>query len=90
MLTKVHHRVGNCILRHEPTATASEAAKAVHFPGVCCLKAVVVRLDGEFALCAIPCTRCVDLEALAAMAQVKEARLATASELRERVPAAQV
>lgn len=91
MLTTVGKaRVGNCIVRHKPAATASEGAKALRFPGMCCLKAVVVRLDGWYAMCAVPCTRCVDLTRLAALASVTEARLATASELRERVPAAQV
>jgi prolyl-tRNA editing enzyme YbaK/EbsC (Cys-tRNA(Pro) deacylase) len=90
MLTRVNWKVGNCIIRHEPAATASEAAKAVHFPGACCLKAVLVRLDSDFGLCAIPANRCVDLSALAKLAGVQEASLATAVELRERVPAAQV
>ena len=90
MLTQVKAHVGNCIVRHEPAATASEGAKALRFPGMCCLKAVVVRLDGTYAMCAVPCTRCVDLAALAKLAGVAEARLASASELRERVPAAQV
>lgn len=90
MLVNCGLDVPNCILRHKPSATASEEAKAMHFPGPCTLKAVVVKLDGSFVLCAIPSTHSVDLEALAELADVKGARLAEASELRERVPMSQV
>jgi hypothetical protein len=90
MLVNCGLDVPHCILRHKPTATASEEAKAVHFPGPCTLKAVVVKLDGSFALCAIPSTHSVDLDALAELTDAKGARLAEAAELRERVPAAQV
>ena len=79
-----------CMLRHPPAATGSEAAKAVHFPGHCTLKAVIVKLDGQRALCAIPCNRTVDLVALRKVAGAATAELVPAAELRVHVPATQV
>ena len=62
----------------------------MHFPGACTLKAVVVQLDDEYAMCVLRCTRRVDLDVLAKVSGSKSVRLATAAAMREIAPAAEV
>ena len=62
----------------------------MHFPGACTLKAVIVQLDDEYAMCVLRCTRRVDLDALAKVSGSKSVRLATAAAMREIAPAAEV
>ena len=78
------------VLRHDPAFTAQELAAGMHVPGREFVKVVVVKLDGRYALVALPAHRRVDLKELAAVAAAKKCSLATEEEFQKLFPDCEV
>lgn len=74
------------IIQHSPAYTAPEVAEASRIPGGVFAKTVLVRLDGQPALVAVPAPEQVPLAALAPAAGVTEATLAPESDFERLFP----
>ncbi len=68
---------------HSPAYTAREVAASAFVPRREFAKSIIVDLDGETAMAVVSASRHVDLDALAELAGVSVARLATESEFQE-------
>jgi Ala-tRNA(Pro) deacylase len=74
------------VVPHDPAFTAQQLAARMHVPGREFVKAVVVRIDGRYALAAVPGHRLVDEKALARVARAGRCVLASEAEFRELFP----
>ena len=74
------------VVRHAPAYTAQQLAAEMHVPGREFVKAVVVKLDGRFALAATPAHRRVDPAALARLAGATVCSVAAESEFESLFP----
>jgi Ala-tRNA(Pro) deacylase len=74
------------VVPHDPAFTAQQLAARMHVPGREFVKAVVVRIDGRYALAAVPAHRLVDEKALARVARASRCVLAGEAEFRELFP----
>ena len=83
-------RVRYVSIKHSPAFTAQEIAASAHIPGQDVAKVVVVKLDGEIALVALPATRMVRMNHLKAAMGVAEAELASEEEFKGRFPDCEV
>ena len=77
------HHVPCAIRRHPRAFTAMEVAAATHISGKEVAKVVMVMLDGELAMAVVPSSFMVDLDALADLARVGDADLATEEEFKK-------
>jgi Ala-tRNA(Pro) deacylase len=84
------NKVFHSVVSHDPAFTAQELAHEMHVPGHEFVKAVIVKVDGHFAVAAVPAHRLVDLKALARVAKVKKCSLADESEMRQLFPDCEV
>lgn len=74
-------------LSHHPMAyTAQDLASAEHVPGRQVIKAVVVKADGQFIMCALPACHRIDLPALREQLAADEVKLADEQKLAELFP----
>jgi len=71
---------------HPAAYTAQEIAGAQHVPGAQLLKAVIVKMDGQFVMCVIPSTLLVDFAKLKSFAKAKEIKMANETELAKLFP----
>lgn len=71
---------------HPAAYTAQEIAGAQHVPGAQLVKAVIVKIDGQLAMCVLPSTLLVDFTKLKAFTKAKEIKLATEPELAKLFP----
>ncbi len=69
------------VLSHLPAYTAQEEAATIHVPGRDWAKTVICFADGEPIEAVVPANQRVNLEWLAALAGVREIRLAAEDEL---------
>lgn len=72
--------------QHARTYTAQDLAAIEHVPGRNVIKAVVVKADGQFVMCALPATHRVDLNELRQQLQAQDVRLADENKLSELFP----
>lgn len=73
-------------INHSPAYTARETAASTFVPRNEFAKTVIVDLDGEKVMAVVPASRHVDVDALAALAAGKTARLATEEEFQALFP----
>lgn len=74
-------------LSHHPVAyTAQDLASVEHVPGRQVVKAVVVKADGRFVMCALPASYRIDLDALRQQLAAQDVTLADEQKLRELFP----
>jgi len=73
-------------ITHSKAYTAQEIAAAVHIPGKEMAKSVIIKLDCEFALAALPASYKIDFDLLAKAAGVGKAELATEKEFANLFP----
>jgi Ala-tRNA(Pro) deacylase len=78
--------IGYDVMHHDPAFTAQELAARMHISGFEFTKAVVVKLDGEFALVAVPAPLRINFKELARMAGAKKCRLASEQEFQQFFP----
>lgn len=78
--------IGYDVMHHDPAFTAQELAARMHISGFEFTKAVVVKLDGEFALVAVPAPLRINFKELARAAGAKKARLANEQEFQQFFP----
>jgi Ala-tRNA(Pro) deacylase len=78
--------IGYDVMHHDPAFTAQELAARMHISGFEFTKTVVVKLDGEFALVAVPAPLRINFKELAKLAGVKKARLASEQEFQQFFP----
>jgi Ala-tRNA(Pro) deacylase len=77
----------NYRLSQHPTAyTAQDLASVEHIPGRQVIKAVIVKADGRFVMCALPASYQVDLDALCRQLEAQEVKLADEQKLTELFP----
>jgi Ala-tRNA(Pro) deacylase len=78
-------------LRHHPARfTAQEVAAAEHISGEEVVKAVIVRVDGRFAMCVLPATYQLKMDQVRKVLGGKDVRLATEEEIGKLFPDSQV
>jgi len=75
---------------HPPAYTAQEVAAEEHISGNLIAKAVVVRADGKFVICALPASYKLDIGKVAKALRSKSVRLADESEMAELFPDVEV
>jgi Ala-tRNA(Pro) deacylase len=74
-------------MSHHPIAyTAQDLASAEHVPGRQVIKAVVVKADGQFVMCALPASHRIDLQALRSQLEAEDVKLADEQKLSELFP----
>jgi len=73
-------------LAHSEAFTAQEAAAAAHIPGKDLAKVVMVKIDGEMAMVALPATYKVSLERLEDVTGADRVALADEDEFRDFFP----
>jgi Ala-tRNA(Pro) deacylase len=73
-------------IHHLPAYTASQTAQAAHISGKHLAKVVIVKLDGNFAMVALPANRNVDWEALKKVTNAKQVELASEQEFSQLFP----
>ncbi|MGH9788327.1 MAG: aminoacyl-tRNA deacylase [Candidatus Acidiferrales bacterium] len=78
--------IGYDVMHHDPAFTAQELAARMHISGFEFTKAVVVKLDGEFALVAVPAPLRINFKELARVAGAKKCRLANEQEFQQFFP----
>ena len=77
-------------IMHSKAYTAQEIAAAVHIPGKEMAKAVIIKLDGSFAMAVLPASYKIDFDLLAKAAGAKNAELATENEFQNLFPECEV
>jgi len=80
------HQARYITIPHPPAFTAQEIAASTHIPGRELAKTVMVKLDGEMAMVALPADRKLDLGRLRNTTRAQLVRLATEEEFRESFP----
>lgn len=78
--------VGYDVMHHDPAFTAQQLAARLHVPGREFVKVVVVKLDGSFALAALPAPLRVNFKLLAQGAGAKKCQLASEAEFQQLFP----
>lgn len=78
--------VGYDVMHHDPAFTAQELAARMHISGYEFIKVVVVKLEGTFALAALPAPLRVNFKMLAEAAGVKKCSLASEEEFQQLFP----
>lgn len=73
-------------IRHSPAFTAQEVAASGHIPGRELAKTVIVKLDGDLAMVAVPASEQVHLERLKEVAGARHAEIAEEAEFEDRFP----
>ena len=73
-------------ISHSPAFTAPEIAASAHVPGRAMAKTVVIRIDGELALCVLPASAQINFDLLRTMIPAKLIELADESEFRDVFP----
>ena len=71
---------------HRDAFTSSALAHREHVPDAQVIKPVLVKIDGEFVLCALPATHRIDLSLLQVETGAQEAALADEADLSEICP----
>ena len=78
--------VGYDVMHHDPAFTAQELSARMHISGYEFVKVVVVKMDGQFALAALPAPLRVNFKQLAQVAGVKKVSLASEEEFQQLFP----
>jgi len=84
------HHVKYVTIKHRPAFTAQEIAATAHLRGKELAKAVVVKLDGTFAMAVLPAPDKVSASRLKEATGAKEVELASESEFGELFPCCEV
>jgi len=80
------NQIGYDVMHHDPAFTAQELSARMHISGYEFVKVVVVKLDGVFALVALPAPLRVNFRALAETAGAKKCSLASEEEFQQLFP----
>jgi Ala-tRNA(Pro) deacylase len=75
---------------HSRAYTAQEVAASVHVRGQVLVKTVMVKMDGENAMLALPASHRVDFQRLQTLLGKRDARLATEAEFKDLFPECEV
>lgn len=78
------------LISHSPTYTASQTAEAAHVSGKHMAKVVVVKLDGKFAIMALPANSQLDLASCKNQLKAKQLELAHEYEFNDKFPGCDV
>ena len=78
--------IGYDVMHHDPAFTAQELAARMHISGFEFTKVVVVKLDGQFALVALPAPLRINFKELARVAGAKKCQLASEKEFQQFFP----
>ncbi len=73
-------------LEHPPDFSSQRTAEHTHTPGEAFAKAVVLRIDGDYAMAVLPANRKVDLEKLRGQLDADEVFLASEEKMRDLFP----
>ena len=78
--------IGYDVVHHDPAFTAQELAARMHISGFEFTKVVVIKLDGQFALAALPAPLRINFKELARVAGAKKCQLASEKEFQQFFP----
>jgi len=78
------------VREHPPAYTGQEVAAEEHVSGNVLAKPVVVRADGDYAMCVVPASYKLDMEKVAKALGAKKVRLADEHDLAKLFPDAEV
>lgn len=81
-----HNNVNYHSYNHPPAVTAQEIAQSAHIPGAQLAKTVIVIGDGELAMAVLPAHQRINGNLLKGIMKVRDLRLASEDEFRERFP----
>jgi Ala-tRNA(Pro) deacylase len=65
------------VLHHSVTYTASETAAEQHIPGEQLIKSVLIKANGQFALCVLEANQLINFEQLQKIIKTEDVQLAT-------------
>lgn len=74
------------VTKHSPAFTAQEVAASAHVPGKEMVKTVIVKVDGDMKMVALPSTHDVDFDAIKDALNASEVELATEDEFENMFP----
>ncbi|MDP5292885.1 YbaK/EbsC family protein [Oceanimonas sp. CHS3-5] len=74
------------VISHSPAFTAQEVAEAAHIPGRMMAKVVIMTLDGQMAMVAVPAPKIIHPRNLARSLSVQQATLLHENDFREQFP----
>lgn len=74
------------VTKHSPAFTAQEVAASAHIPGKEMVKTVIVKVDGDMKMVALPSTHDVDFDAIKDALNANEVELATEEEFEDMFP----
>lgn len=80
------NQIGYDVMHHDPAFTAQELSARMHISGYEFVKVVVVKLDGAFALAALPAPLRINFRALAESAGARKCSLASEEEFQQLFP----
>lgn len=80
------NQIGYDVMHHDPAFTAQELSARMHISGYEFVKVVVVKLDGAYALAALPAPLRINFRALAEAAGAKKCSLASEEEFQQLFP----
>jgi Ala-tRNA(Pro) deacylase len=80
------HNVNYHSYNHPPAVTAQEIAQSAHISGTHLAKTVIVNGDGELAMAVLPANQKINPQKLQAIMGVKQLRIASEYEFRDRFP----
>ena len=78
------------LIVHSPAYTAQEIAASAHIPGKKLAKTVILKLDGEMAMCVMPADRKVDFEKCKVEMNTQRVELANEEELKYAFPGSEI
>lgn len=74
------------VTKHSPAFTAQEVAASAHVPGKEMVKTVIVKVDDDMKMVALPSTHDVDFDAIKDALNANEVELATEEEFEDMFP----
>lgn len=84
------HAVPYSLITHSPTYTASQTAQAAHISGKHVAKVLVVKMDGKFAMIALPANKQFDVNLLKDQIHAKHVEIAHEYEFNDKFPGCDV
>ncbi len=80
------NRIKYVTFQHSPAYTAQEVAQSAHISGKNIAKVVMLKIDGNMAMAAVPASHQVNLESLKGGASAEKVELASEQEFKDMFP----
>ncbi len=80
------HNTKYILIVHSPAFTAQEVAASAHVPGKQLAKTVILKLDGQMAMCVMPAHKKIDFEKCKEQMNARQVELASEEEFKYAFP----